>query len=78
MPFARKPVAELTRSAIESRIRRAAERRGLRAIKSRWRHGTPHNRGGWMILGGNSTNVYAGKFYSLDDEAALAFLKFIP
>ena len=65
MPFARKPANEnLTRSAMESRIRRAAERRGLRAIKSRWRHGTPHNKGGWMIVDGNSWNVYAGKFYS--------------
>jgi hypothetical protein len=73
MPFARKPVAALTRSALESRIRRAAAKYGCRAVKSRWRRGTPHNQGGWQIIAEDGQAI-KGLQYDLSDDAALKWL----
>lgn len=71
MPFAKKPVAQLTRAAIQSRIRRAAQKHGLCAMKSRALAGTAYNKGGWMLVEPRSQKVVAGRFYSLTDDAIL-------
>lgn len=74
MPFAPKPTPRLSPSGMESRIRRAAEKQGLRAVKSRWRRGTKHNRGGWMIVEPRTREIVAGEHYDLTDASALGFL----
>lgn len=71
MPFARKPDASLTRAALESRIRRGAQKLGLVAMKSRALAGTAYNRGGWQLVEPKSQKIVAGRFYSLSDEAVL-------
>jgi hypothetical protein len=71
MPFARKPDAELTQQARDSRIRRAAAKAGLRAMKSRWMLGTRENQGGWILIEPKSQRVVDGRFYSLTDQAVL-------
>jgi hypothetical protein len=78
MPFAAKPLDTLTPIGVESRIRRAARKRGLRAVRSRWEAGTDRNQGGWQIIrptGSNGASVVAGRFYELSAIAALRFLE---
>ena len=71
MPFAQKPTPRLSPSGMESRIRRAAEKAGLRAVKSRWLRGTVHNKGGWQIIDPKTGAIVSGKRYELTDAAAL-------
>jgi hypothetical protein len=59
---------------MESRVRRAAEKNGLRAIKSRWRRGTKDNKGGWQIIEPRTREVVAGEQFDLTDASALGFL----
>jgi hypothetical protein len=70
MAAPRKPDDELTQQARDSRVRRAARKAGLRAMRSRWMLGTPENRGGWMIVD-RRNKVVDGRFYSLTDQAVL-------
>jgi hypothetical protein len=70
MAAPRKPDDELTKQARDSRVRRAAKKHGLRAMRSRWQAGTPENRGGWMIVD-HRNKVVDGRFYSLTDQAVL-------
>jgi hypothetical protein len=75
MPFAQKPTPRLSPSGMESRIRRAAEKQGLRAVKSRWRRGTKENRGGWMLVDPiDEDRRVAGFHYDLSDADVLDLL----
>jgi hypothetical protein len=72
MPFARKPDRLLTRQAIDSRVRRAAKKYGVRAVRSRWERGTPRNQGGWQIVAGDG-QIIRGFQYDLSDDEILAW-----
>lgn len=77
MPFAPIPFDKLPPAGRQLRIRREAEKSNLRAIKTRWRSGTPDNLGGWQIIDPRG-RIAAGKNYSLSDDDALAFLQSVP
>ena len=62
-----------TQSAIESRARRAAQRVGLKAYKSRWRVETIDNCGGFMLLDAGTGIPQAGFQFDMDAEEVIAF-----
>ena len=59
--------------ATESRARRAAQRAGLVARKSRWRAGTIDNYGEFMLLDPDSNIPVAGFQYDMDAEEVIAY-----
>lgn len=73
MPFEPLPFDSLPEAGRYLRIRREAVKRGLRAVRTRWRLGTPDNQGGWSILDARQ-KVVAGRNYEMSDNEALAFL----
>jgi hypothetical protein len=58
--------------ALEGRARRAAQKVGLRAMKSRARY-TLNNRGGFMICDPYRNWVVAGDNYSLTPQAVIEY-----
>jgi hypothetical protein len=58
----------------ESRLRRLADKAGLRALKSRVReHFHSNNEGGWMLVDNYFNTVKAGVNFDLSTEEAIAY-----
>jgi len=64
--------AHLTPVALESRARRAANRAGLRATKSRWRRHTCDNYGQFQLVDETNT-VVGGSRYDMTAEEVIEF-----
>jgi hypothetical protein len=60
-------------AAMEARARRAARRVGLIARKSRWRHGSLDNFGGFMLIHGSYNYVVFGERFDLTAEDVISF-----
>lgn len=61
--------------ALEVRARRAARRIGLHAKKSRWRHSTSDNLGGFMLIDLARNTTVAGLRFDLSAEDVLDYCK---
>ena len=58
--------------ALEARARRAAQRAGYLALKSRWRHpGLPPR--GFMLIDASTRFCVAGSYFDLSAEDVLSF-----
>jgi hypothetical protein len=57
------------------RARRIAKNMGLLARKSRWRHGTIDNRGGFMLFDPLHNLVIGGERFDLSAEAVIEFCR---
>ena len=60
-------------AAMEARARRAARRVGLIAKKSRWRHGSLDNFGGFMLIHGSYNYVVFGERFDLTPEDVISY-----
>jgi hypothetical protein len=60
-------------AALDAQARRAAERLGLKAKRSRWRAGTSDNRGGFQILNPHRNRIIVGEKFELSAEDVIAF-----
>jgi hypothetical protein len=65
--------ATLTDDALDQRARRAAQRAGLIARKSRWHLGSPDNLGGFMLVDPTTNFAVEGFTYNLTAEFVLAY-----
>lgn len=59
----------------ESRARALAKKHGLIATKSRWRHGTVDNHGGFQIVDRATNTVVGGERYDLTAAATIEFIE---
>jgi hypothetical protein len=59
-------------AAMDAKVRRAAKRVGLRAIKSRWRLGSIENFGKFMLNDPLRNMPAAGERFDLDAETVIA------
>jgi hypothetical protein len=57
----------------DQRARRAASRIGLQARRSRWRHGSIDNHGGFMIIDPARNWVVAGSRYELSADDVIEY-----
>ena len=62
-----------SQSALDARARRAARREGLVARKSRWRHGSIDNHGGFMLIDPSMNFVVAGPRFDLTPEEVIGY-----
>jgi hypothetical protein len=62
-------------SSLERKARRAAERVGLPAIKTRWRAGSIDNWRGFQLVDPYFNRVEAGVRFDLSAEEVIAFCK---
>ena len=60
-------------SALEARARRAAQKIGLVARKSRWRLGSVDNDGGFMLVDPSTNFAVAGYRFDLSAEAVIDY-----
>src|SRR5262249_20909249 len=60
-------------NALDRRARRTARRRGLLARKSRWRHGTIDNRGGFQLIDPNRNWIVAGEKFNMAADDVIAY-----
>jgi hypothetical protein len=65
--------SHLSEQALESRARRAAQRAGLFAKKSRWRRGTVDNYGGFTLINPQSNWIVAGERFDLSAQDVLEY-----
>jgi hypothetical protein len=63
----------ISKAALEGRARRAAQRIGLTASKSRWRRDTVDNYGGFQLLDLYTNNVVDGYRFDLTAAAVLDY-----
>lgn len=63
----------ISESALDSRARRAARRVGLVAHKSRWRHDSVDNYGGFMLVDAYSNAVVHGTRYDLSADDVIKY-----
>jgi hypothetical protein len=62
-------------SALEARARRAAQKVGLRAIKSRWRRDSVDNYGGFQIVDPYFNRVEAGVRFDMSAAEVIEFCR---
>jgi hypothetical protein len=60
-------------SALEARARRAAQKAGLKAVKSRWRAGSVDNYGGFQIIDPYFNRVEAGLRYDMSAQEVIEY-----
>jgi hypothetical protein len=67
--------SHLSINADEARARRAAQRSGLVARKSRWRLNTIDNHGGFMVVDPFNNLIVAGERYDLSARDVVEFCR---
>lgn len=67
--------SHLSEQTLDARARRAAQRAGLMAKKSRWRRNSIDNFGGFMLLDPRTNFVVAGSRFDLSAYEVAAFAK---
>lgn len=61
--------------AMDSRARRAAKRAGLVAKRSRWRHGTVDNQGGFMVIEPRTNTVRDGVRFDMSPQEVVEYCR---
>jgi hypothetical protein len=66
-------MTQISEQALDARARRAAQRAGLVARKSRWRAGSIDNYGGFMLVDPYNNVVVDGSRYDLSAEYVIDY-----
>lgn len=66
---------DVSEQAMDARARRAAQRIGLVACKSRWRAGSVDNQGGFQIADPRFSRIEAGVRFDLSAQDVVAYCR---